>query len=209
MALSGKHICIVDDDISVCRAIERTLGHLMAETVCFEHAVDCLNHLQSHPCDLLITDVQMPDMNGLELLSEVKQIVPWLEVLIVTGYADIPLAIRAVKCGAADLIEKPLERETLLRKVHALMDNDQTSDAKLGKSLTKAELGILHYVMDGLSSKEIANKLHRSQRTIEFHRQHVMRKLGVSNVVELVKRVSQMGITVPPGKGPTENDSSD
>jgi two-component system, LuxR family, response regulator FixJ len=207
MTLSEKHICIVDDDISICRAIQRTLAHLRVQSACFERAVDCIAHLQAHPCDLLITDVQMPDVDGLELLNQVKQLIPWLPVLIVTGYADIPLAIRAVKCGAADLIEKPLERESFLHKVCTLIETNQSPDIQLGKALTKAELGILHYVMDGLSSKEIANILHRSPRTIEFHRQHIMRKLGVSNVVELVKRVSQMGITLAPDTGPMENHS--
>ena len=207
MPLLNKHIFVVDNDASVCRAMQRTLNHLMVHTACFANAADCLEQFRIEACDLLITDIQMPDMDGIELLNQVKQIAPWLPVLIVTGYADIPLAIRAVKLGAADLIEKPLERESFIRMVTWLLDTNPSSDVMLGKALTKAELGILHYVMEGLSSREIANKLHRSQRTIEYHRQHAMRKLGVSNVVELVKRVSQMGIRLPQVEYPATDNS--
>ena len=194
MLVFKKEIFIVDDEVSVCRAIQRTLNRLNVQVTCFNRAEECLAKVQETHCDLVVTDVKMPGMDGIELLSQIKKIAPWLPVLMVTGYGDIPLAVRAVKLGAADLLEKPSERERFIQVVQELIKQKQPSDEMLGRELTKTELTILHYVLEGQSSKEIASKLHRSTRTVEFHRQHIMRKLNVSNVVELIKRVSNMGI---------------
>jgi two-component system response regulator FixJ len=136
----------------------------------------------------------MPGMNGIELLTEAKHLAPWLPVLIVTGYGDIPTAVAAVKAGALDFIEKPLETETFLRKVKSLMKRNPVLDFMKDKPLTKNEVRILRLVIEGKSSKEISGLFHRSIRTIEVHRASIMHKLGVDNLVDLVKRAAVMGL---------------
>jgi two-component system response regulator FixJ len=191
----NRHIFFVDDEPKVRQVVGETLEQLGSKISCFANASDCLEQLQIQRCDLLITDMKMPGMNGIELLTEAKRFAPWLPVLVVTGYGDIPTAVTAVKAGAVDFIEKPLETESFLRKVKSLMKRNAVLDYMKNKPLTKTEAKILRMVIDGKSSKEIAISLHRSVRTIEVHRSRVMHKLGVDNLVDLVKRAVAMGFT--------------
>jgi len=90
-------------------------------------------------CDLLITDVKMPDIDGIELLTEVQHIVPWLPVLLVTGYGDVPMATAAFKAGAVDFIEKPLGKQVLLSAVESVLKRINPSDQLLGKALGRRD----------------------------------------------------------------------
>ncbi len=189
-----QHIFVVDDEPNVRQVITSTLEQSHIGVVsCFENAMDCLENLQSQRCDLLITDLKMPDMDGIELLTSVKHLMPWMPILIVTGYGDVPTAVKAIKAGAADFIEKPLTKESFLRKVKSLLP-ENGNHKHLGGSLTETEKRVLKLVLDGKSNKEIADVLNRSQRTIEVHRNHVMQKLGANSLVDLVKRSMQMGL---------------
>jgi two-component system response regulator FixJ len=132
----------------------------------------------------------MPGVNGLELLTEVKRLIPSLPVLIITGYGDIPKTIKALKEGALDLLEKPLDRKSLLSAIDTAL-SQSTQDHKLvAKALSKAEMKVLRLLLDGKSTKEIARLQHRSARTIEDHRCNIMHKLGVNNMVNLVKQAA-------------------
>jgi FixJ family two-component response regulator len=140
----------------------------------------------------LITDVKMPEKDGIELLSEVKELLPWLPVLVVTGFGDVPMAVRALKAGAEDFIEKPLDRDAFLEKVRTLLVEHAAQNALLDHSLTRTEMKILFHILDGRNNREIATLLHRSPRTIEVHRRHLMQKMNASNVVELLRRAADM-----------------
>jgi len=145
-------------------------------------------------CDLLITDVKMPEMDGIELLIEAKRIIPSLSVLVITGYGDIPMAIRALKAGASDFIEKPLDRQSFLLVVESILKRTTLAEPVVGKLLTRTEMKVLRLILDGKSNKKIARLLHRSVRTIEDHRSHIFHKFGVDNLVDLVKRAAEMGL---------------
>lgn len=190
----NRHIFFVDDEPKVREVVGETLEQLGSKVSCFASAADCLEQLETQRCDLLITDMKMPGMNGIELLTEAKSIAPWLPVLVVTGYGDIPTAVTAVKAGAVDFIEKPLETETFLKKVKSLMKRNTALDFMKDEPLTKSEVRILKLVVEGRSSKEISNILHRSVRTIEVHRARIMHKLEVDNLIDLVKRAAAIGL---------------
>jgi FixJ family two-component response regulator len=149
-------------------------------------------------CDLLITDVKMPGMNGIELLTEVRSLAPWLPVLLVTGYGDVPMVTSAFKAGAVDFVEKPLDRQTLLSAVESVLKQINPSDPTLGKALTRTERRVLRLLLDGKTNKEIGVLFGRNIRTIEMHRDRIMRKLGVKNTVELVKRATVLGLVELP-----------
>ena len=198
---SGQHVFFVDDEPGVRKVVARTLRRLGVKVTCFARAADCLGQIRrSRTCHLLITDVKMPGMDGIALLTKAKRIAPWLPILVVTGYGDVPLAVKAMRIGAADFIEKPLHNETLLRKVKSILSQNAPPDPYKGKPLTGTELKVLKLIIDGMSSKEIAQLLGRSVRTIEDHRNHIMRKLGAHNAFDLVERATQMGLTKSPGK---------
>jgi len=189
-----KRIFFVDNEPSVRRAVGRTLKQLGSKVNCFANAADCLEQLRLQSCDLLITDVKMPGMDGIELVCRAKRLVPWLPVLVVTGYGDIPLAVRAIKVGAVNFIEKPLERHSFLAAVESALEQNSPYDGLLGKAISKAEKKVLRLLLDGRSNKEIAHTLHRSIRTVEVHRRNIMRKLNVDSVAGLVKRAAKMGL---------------
>jgi FixJ family two-component response regulator len=148
----------------------------------------------------------MPEMDGIQLLQKAKHITPWVPVLVITGYGDIPTAVTAVKGGAADFIEKPLDRESFLRKVNSILQQSPSIHKYTGKPLTDAEKRVLKMVVEGKSNKEIAFYIHRSVRTVEVHRARLMHKLGVDNLIDLVKRAVEMGLVELPEK---KNDNDD
>jgi two-component system response regulator FixJ len=190
------HNCVfvLDDEPAVCDAIARTLRSVGIKALCFDNPAICLAKLRSQRCNLLIADLKMPEMDGIELLKEIKRLIPWVPVLIMSGYGDIPTAVRAIKAGAVDFIEKPLDKVGFISKVKSLLPNTDSTDSYLGKPLTQAETNVLSYVIEGKSSREIARLLHRSTRTIEDHRSHLMRKLKAKNILDLARRVAAMGL---------------
>jgi len=189
-----QHIFFVDDEPKVCKAVGRTLEQLGSKVSCFACAADCLEQLRSQTCDLLITDVKMPEMDGIELLTEARRIIPWLQVLVITGYGDIPMSVRALKAGASNFIEKPLDRQSFLSAVESLLKRNAWADPLLGKLLTRTEMKVLRFILKGKSNKEIAYLRNRSIRTIEDQRSHIFRKFGVDNLVDLTKRAAEMGL---------------
>ncbi len=195
MAQSAKQlIFFLDDESKIREVIKETLQESGLEVECFSSPAECLAQLRSVKCHLLITDLRMPEKDGMELLTEVKQLAPWVPVLVITGYGDIPTAVKAIKCGAVDFIEKPLDKKTFVGKVKSILQHGVPSDTRLGQPLTRSEANILKLIIEGKSNREIANSLNRSIRTIEVHRAHLMQKLGVDNVIDLVKMGVAMGL---------------
>ncbi len=192
---SKAHIFVVDDDSCILDSANLFLKKAGFECTCFGNVDDCLKNLYQQNCDLLITDIRMPDRNGIELLVEAKHIAPWMPVLVMTSYGDIPLAVEAVKKGAVEFIEKPLEWDDFLAIIHSIVKQNDLSNLLKGKRLTKTEKTILRLILQGKTNKAIANILCRSVRTVEVHRSHIMHKFDVCSIVDLVKRATAMDLT--------------
>jgi len=198
LSIPKQRIFFVDDEPKVRELVCGTLEQAGFRVSCFAGAADCLEKLRTDRCDLLITDAKLPGMSGLELLAEVKRFFPSLSVVVITGYGDIPMAVRAMRAGAVDFIEKPLDKQTLLSAVRFALKPITSDDRLLRRGLTRAEMRVLRLILDGKTNKETARLLYRSLHTIEVHRKHIMRKFGVHNVVDLVKRATSTEITNPP-----------
>ncbi len=151
----------------------------------------------------------MPEMDGIELLAKAKRLAPWMPILVITGFGDIPTAVTVIKAGAVDFIEKPLDKKSFLWKVKSILQQSTSDDSYRGKPLTESEMIVLKLIINGKSNKEIAYLLHRSIRTIEVHRSHLMRKLDVDNIVDLVKRAAMMGLVELPAKQKWGNANQD
>ena len=195
-------VFVVDDDECLRAAVCAILKRAKYDCTCFPDVAGCLEELKTQNrdladgCDLLITDVKMPGRGGLDLLHEVRATFPWIPVVMMTAYGSIPMSVQAVKTGAFDFIEKPVEEAKLLSVVEsALLKGAELHDPLMGKPLTRTERIVLCLILEGISNKRIAYILERSERTIEVHRSRVMRKLGVDNVVDLVKKSTAMGWT--------------
>ncbi len=204
-----QHIFFVDDEPKIREVVSETIEQLGVKVSCFASAADCLEQLGFQRCDLLITDVKMPEMDGMELLAKAKRLAPWMPILVITGYGDIPMAVTAIKAGAVDFIEKPLDKKSFLWKLKSILQQSTFDDSYRGKPLTESEMIVLKLVITGKSNKEIAYLLHRSVRTIEVHRSHLMRKLDVDNVIDLVKRVAMMGLVELSAKQKRDNANQD
>ena len=188
MTQPGKpHIFFVDDEPKVCKAVATTLLRADYYVTSFTSPIGCLQAIHDRLCDLLICDVKMPEMNGLSLLGKAKGVRPTLPVIMVTGFGDIPLAVKAMKAGAVDFVEKPLDRYTLLPVIESVLEKHNSVLPATTTPLTNTETRIMKFIIEGKSNKEIAFILHRSVRTIEDHRNHLMQKFGVKNVVDLVR----------------------
>jgi len=194
VATNRQIICVVDDEVSIHKTVTRLLKGLDVHIISFVSAKECLKYLSRHQCHLLIVRLKMTEMDGMELLKQAKDMAPWLSVMMVTGFGDVPLAVQALKLGACDFIEKPLERNVFLASVKRLLEKSKNMDEPIGQTLTKTEMHILPLILSGQSSQGIADQLFRSVRTIELHRQHIMRKMGVKNVVELVQCIHDMSL---------------
>ena len=192
--ITKQHVFFVDDEPKVCKIVGRTLEQAGFKVSCFVSAVECLKQLRSQMCDLLITDMKMPEMDGIELLTKVKCIIPSLPVIVITGYGDISMAVKALKVGASGFIEKPFERQSFLSAVESTLKQNTQTHPLVGKVLTKTEMRILRLILDGKSNKEIARLRHRSVRTIEDQRSRIMRKIGVDNLVDLAKQTTVVRI---------------
>jgi FixJ family two-component response regulator len=192
-----QHVLVIDDDQKVCQAIRKTLEQEGWKVTSFASAADCLGRPHFPDCDLVIADVEMPRVGGIDVLAEVRRRAPWLPVVLMTDFGDVRTAARAFKMGADDFIEKPIGRDTLLSTVEAALARMTPRDPLLGTSLTRAERRILNLILQGRSNKETARLLNRSVRTIEVHRNRIMKKMGVGNLVDLVKRAYEMGFAVP------------
>jgi len=196
-----QQVFIVDDDPDVRDSL-RTLLEVMGFSVhCFGSAKQFLDGDDArHGC--LITDIRMPDMNGLELQDEITRRQMNLAVIVMTGHGDVPLAVRAIKAGAVDFLEKPFDAETMLVSVRRAMlvqsqvcgRNAQIKAAKaLLALLTPRERSVLDKLVKGGSNKATAHNLGISPRTVEVHRARIMDKMAVSSLSDLVRVVEAAG----------------
>ncbi len=191
-------IYLVDDEPAVLAALTGSLEQLdNASIETFENAADCLKRASRTYPDLVITDVNLGGggANGIELLSDLKEIHPKMPVLLITGYGDIPMAVRALKAGASDFIEKPLDEEFFMAAVNDLLEESRSANAFAHTPLTAAEMKILHRITSGKTNKEIAAEFSRSIRTIENHRRRILSKLNANTTAELIKNALELGLT--------------
>ena len=187
-----KHnVFIVDDDLVVLKAIAQSLESIGCKTHTFGSAFECLEAIKSRDCQLIISDVNMPELDGLELMRKIKGQYPNLPIVMISGYGDIPIAVQAVKDGAVDFIEKPLDEDVFLPKIENILKKIEDMPDQI---LTPTEHLILGHIIAGKSNKEIAYTLGRSTRTIENHRSRIMDKMGAENAADLARITLSSGL---------------
>ena len=187
------HVFYVEDEASVRASVVTTLQRVGIKVSCFDSAESCIEQIGLNGCDLLLADIRLPGQDGFELLCHVKAMAPWLPVVMVTQYGDVTTAVKAMKLGAADFIEKPFESETLVSVICSILEKNWPVNPLRGRALTEKEETVLRLILKGKSNTEIACILNRSKCTVEAHRKHIMQKIGASNVVDLVTKASALG----------------
>ena len=188
-------IYIVDDDEAVRDSLSLLLETRDYTVRAFASAREFIAAASSLRPGVLISDIRMPEMNGLELQRRLAEGGFWFPLIVITGHGDVPLAVQAMKAGALDFIEKPFAAETILNAAAAALERvaepDQnplaaTAGARLAL-LTPREREVLEGLLAGLPNKSIAYDLTISPRTVEIHRARVMEKMGARSLSELVR----------------------
>jgi len=187
---------IVDDDAAVRRSVGfmlKTSGH---QVELYESGVDLLRRAADLTDGCILLDIRMPGMDGLEVQQELQAKGVSLPVIIMTGHGDVSLAVKAMKAGAVDFIEKPFEKDALLNSLNEAYrrlsrkeaTDDRMRDAAVRlQALTPRERDVLDGLSQGLPNKTIAYDLGISPRTVEIHRANLMTKLDVRSLSEALR----------------------
>jgi two-component system, LuxR family, response regulator FixJ len=196
-------VYIVDDDEAVRDSLSCLLEAKGYVVKSFGSALDFLAAAPALPIGCLIVDIRMPKMDGLELQERLKARALGFPMIVVTGHADVPLAVRAMKAGAIDLIEKPFASETILDSLGGALsrlaspnerDPGATAAAEKLALLSPRERDVLAGLLGGLPNKSIAYDLEISPRTVEIYRARVMGKMGARSLSELVRLALAAGM---------------
>ncbi|MDI6451782.1 response regulator transcription factor [Anaerobaca lacustris] len=175
----------------IVRAI---LGRLDVRVTPFRSAAECLNGLRDRRCHLLISNARRPGIEGLELLLGARRIKPSVPVVVLVDHGDIEVAVRMMKAGAADCLERPPESRLLVSAIDAALWETVRHDSLPKRPLSEVEQQVLDLMLQGCTTSEMALQLHRSCRTIEVHRSHIMWKLDADGIVDLVKKCARLGL---------------
>jgi len=194
----NTRVYIVDDDKYARESLEWLIDSINLPVSSFESGQSFLDNTDASISGCLILDVRMPDINGMELFQKVRQGHYRLPLIIMTGHADVAMAVRAMKAGAFDFIEKPYNDSLMLERIQAAIAFDENNQKERDQiklitqrltSLTPREKQVLDEVLQSVPNKIIADKLSISIKTVELHRSNLMTKMEVNSATELVRQV--------------------
>jgi RNA polymerase sigma factor (sigma-70 family) len=192
-------VFIVDDEPEVRKSLAAVVKQMGLETNCFDSAKSFLAVYDPARAGCLLSDLMMPEVSGIELLEHLAQRHWRIPAVMLSGYGDVPIAVRAMQCGALDFLEKPYSPGKLRQSITRAIDldlrfrEDEINRDKLARAmetLTAQERRVLELTADGKPDKAIAARLNVSTRTIQLRRRSLMRKLGASSRTDLVRRLS-------------------
>ena len=201
-------LALVDDEPAFLFEFSQRLRARGFDVLTFRDAASILEELGKRVmCDVIVADVRMPGLSGLELQERLVARHTPVPLILVTGYADVEIAVSAMKAGAYDFLGKPVDEERLARSIErAVADNRRRMHELNEQRLLKervSELGerhkqVLDLVVKGLTSKQIAAQLKINHRTVENYRAFVMDRIGVGSIAQLVRVMMQFGPEIPP-----------
>jgi FixJ family two-component response regulator len=196
-------VAVIEDDESMRRALMRQLGSAGFYVVGFGCAADFLHSLDHLLVDCVVADVQLPMMDGLQLQEELKRVLPDGSIVFITGHGDLAVGVHAMREGAVDFLEKPVDDEVLLESIRRGADLSRQRRAARAERLelerryqllTPREREVFALITAGLLNKQAAAELGTAERTIKTHRGRVTRKMGAESVAALVRMAAILGI---------------
>lgn len=196
MTSDRQTVYVVDDEVSVRDSIKWLLDSVKMPVETFDSAHAFLSINTDHLRGCIVLDVRMPNMSGLELMKRIQALGLRIPIVFLSAHADVPMAVQALKDGAFDFLEKPYNNQRFLDCIQSALEHDLLTQAHRHadddllarlKGLTVREREIIDLVIAGKSNKEMARLLNISHKTVEAHRGRLMTKMGVTNVVDLVR----------------------
>lgn len=194
---------VIDDDPSVRVGLARLLKSVGLTVKVFASATEFLNQAVPEEPGCLIVDLRMPAISGLELQDQLKSRHLDLPIIFLTAYATVPASVRAMKHGALDFLEKPVDDQVLLDAVSQAIERDRENRLKRAEvkavqdrlsSLTPREYGVLTLIITGRLNKQVAYELGTSEKTIKVHRARILEKMNCDSLAQLVRLAEKAGI---------------
>lgn len=198
-------VFVVDDDQAMRNSLKWLIESVGMRVETYGSADDFMRHYYPGRAGCLLLDVRMPGMSGLDLQDHLARESIRIPVIIITGHGDVPMAVRAMKSGAVDFIEKPFNDELLLDSIRNALAADleqrshQAERARIATrlaQLTPREYEVMEKVAAGMSNKQIALDLGVSAKTVEAHRARVMEKMEADSLADLVRMVTRANVLV-------------
>jgi RNA polymerase sigma factor (sigma-70 family) len=189
-------VFVVDDDPAIRESLRWLIESVGLSVKIFATAQEFLEGYDPSSAGCLVLDIRMPGMSGLDLQNELAARKVNIPILIITGHAEVPVAVSAMKAGALDFIEKPFSDQLLLDRIRRAIEKDaefrraHSQRAKVAArlaALTPREREVMDLVIAGKANKVIASELGLSPKTVEVHRAHVMKKMQVDSLADLVR----------------------
>lgn len=203
MTVDAPTVFIVDDDADMRDSLAYLMRSVGLTAAVYASAQEFFAAYQRGIPGCLVCDVRMPDMSGLELYERLVAEGSTLPVIFMTAYADVPMAIRALKSGAVEFVEKPFHAQTMLERVQRALAEEQVRREEFARfeeirqrleMLTDKEQEALTLIMDGSPNKAIAVKFDITERAVEMRRASIMRKLHAHSLAELIRLVTEYNI---------------
>lgn len=194
-------VYVVDDDPSFRRSTERLIRSAGHQVQSFGTAAEFLSANVAQTPGCVVLDVRLPGLSGLDLQRELTKTGNHLPIIFMTGHGDIPMSVRAMKAGAVEFLPKPFLDEDLLEALRQALERDRAAREQHARcaairqryeSLTAREREVMALVVTGLLNKQIAGELGTVEKTIKFHRAHIMQKMGAESVATLVRMAEQL-----------------
>jgi two-component system response regulator FixJ len=202
---------VIDDDEAVRQSLAFLLGTAGIEVKTYDSAITFLKTAAEIRDGCIVTDLRMPQLSGIELLRRLKELKLDVPVIVITGHGDVPLAVEAMKIGAADFLEKPFDDEVLLASVRSALDQQDRNSRRQAEragiesrlaALSNREREVLDGLVAGHANKQIAFDLGISPRTVEIYRANLMTKMQAASLSDLVRMALTAGILETPPGGP-------
>jgi RNA polymerase sigma factor (sigma-70 family) len=201
--MTESTVFIVDDDALVRRSLERLILSVGLQVKTFSSASEFLESRRPDGPACIVLDIRMPGLSGLDLQGELSSAGLDMPVVFVTGHGTVPMSVRAMKAGAVDFLQKPIDDQVLLDAVQRAIDQDRQARAEQAgrqelerrlESLTPREREVFSLVVSGLLNKQVAAELGTSEKTIKVHRARVMQKMEADSLADLVRMGEKLSI---------------
>jgi len=203
-------VFVIDDDASVRKSLQRLFDAAEYPTEVFKSASEFLARSAHDGPSCLVVDVRMPELNGIDFQKVLIEGGREEQLVFITGHGDIPMCAQAMKAGAVDFLPKPFKPQQLLKSVERALSRSaeqliRTSERNracaLLQQLTPREYEVMQLVATGLLNKQVGGELGMAEKTVKTHRAHVMQKLGITSVAELMVLLQKAEVAPPIGLG--------